>query len=239
MSGILYKNFLAYKLDLIALGIMDLVSVITLLLVTASAPAHSLEGMLTSICPMIYFSMFFMVSIFDHQLFAADEKRTIGSFIISTPLGAKGHVEGKYYTLLIVNIATLVICFLTDTAICLIANSTMHSAGLALMIIFCGNILYTAFANPFYLRFGIQLGNSVKFGSLGILFVIGFIYFLFGDISFILESENLGEVITEFLLSGNMVLILSVFPALSILLYWVSCKISVPLYVKGVEAYEQ
>ncbi|MBQ8826410.1 MAG: ABC-2 transporter permease [Oscillospiraceae bacterium] len=172
MSGILYKNFLAYKLDLIALGAMDAICVVTILLATASAPAHSLEGMLTGVCPMIYFSMFFMVSIFDHQLFAADEKRTIGSFIISTPLGAKGHVEGKYYTLLIVNIATLVICFLTDTIICLIVDSTIYSMGAVLMIIFCINILYTAFGNPFYLRFGMQLGNSVKFGSIGVLFLI-------------------------------------------------------------------
>ncbi len=239
MSGILYKNFLAYKLDLIVLGAMDLISIIAILLVIASAPAHSLEGTLMGVCPMIYFSMFLMVSIFDHQLFAADEKRTIGSFLISTPLGAKGHVEGKYYTLLIINIATLVICFLTDTIICLIVDSTMYSLGSVLMLLFCGNILYTAFANPFYLRFGIQLGNSVKFGALGVLFVIAGIYLLFGDISFILESENLGEVIVEFLSSGTMLIILSIFPALSIFLYWVSCKISIPLYKKGVEAYER
>lgn len=239
MSGILYKNFLAYKLDLLVLGIMDLVCIFTLMFANASAPAHSQEGMLMGVCPVIYFFMFFMVGIFDHQLFAADEKRTIGSFIISNPLGAKGHVEGKYYTLLIVNIATLVICFLADTIICLIADSTMYSMGTALMIIFCMNILYSAFGNPFYLRFGIKLGNSVKFGSLGVLFVIGLIYFLFGDISFILESENLGEAIMEFLSGGTMMLILSVFPAVSILLYWVSCKISIPLYKKGVEAYEQ
>lgn len=239
MSGILYKNFLAYKLDLIVLGAMDAISIITILLATASAPAQSLEVMLTGICPMIYFAMFFMVSIFDHQLFAADEKRTIGSFNISCPAGAKGHVEGKYYTLLIVNIATLVICFLTDTVICLIADSTMYSMGSVLMIIFCGNILYTAFANPFYLRFGIVLGNSVKFGSLGVLFVIGLIYFLFGDISFILESENLMETVMTLLSGDTAMIILSIFPAVSILLYWVSCKISVPLYKKGVEAYEQ
>lgn len=239
MSGILYKNFLAYKLDLIALGAMDAICVVTILLATASAPAHSLEGMLTSVCPMIYFSMFFMVSIFDHQLFAADEKRTIGSFIISTPLGAKGHVEGKYYTLLIVNIATLVICFLTDTIICLIVDSTIYSMGAVLMIIFCINILYTAFGNPFYLRFGITLGNSVKFGSIGVLFLIGLIYFLFGDISFILESEDLMEAVMTLLSSDTAMVILSIFPAVSILLYWFSCKISVPLYKKGVEAYEQ
>ena len=239
MSGILYKNFLAYKLDLIALSIMDLICIFAVIFATASAPVHQQEGILIGICPVIYFFMFFMVSIFDHQLFATDEKRTIGSFIISCPSGAKGHVEGKYYALLIVNIATLVICFLTDTVICLIADSTMYSMGSALIIIFCGNIIYTAFANPFYLRFGIILGNTVKFGSLGVLFVIGFIYFLFGDISFILESENLSETVMT-LLSGDVaMIILSIFPAVSILLYWISCKISVTLYKKGVEAYEQ
>lgn len=239
MSGILYKNFLAYKLDLIALGAMDLISIIATLLAVALAPAHGQEGVATGVCPMIYFSMFFMVSIFDHQLFAVDEKRTIGSFNISCPSGAKGHVEGKYYTLLIVNIATLVICFLTDTVVCLIADSTMYSMGSALIIIFCGNILYTAFANPFYLRFGIILGNTVKFGSLGVLFVIGFIYFLFGDISFILESENLSETVMTLLSGDAAMIILSIFPVVSILLYWISCKISVTLYKKGVEAYEQ
>lgn len=239
MSGIIYKNFLAYKLDLIALGVMDTISILALILATASAPAHNLEGILTGVCPLIYFFMFFMVSIFDHQLFAVDEKRTIGSFNISCPLGAKGHVEGKYYTLLIVNIATLVICFLTDTVICLIADSTMYSAGSILMLLFCGNILYNAFGNPFYLRFGIQLGNNVKFGSIGVLVTVGIIYFLFGDISFILESENLLETVMTLLSSDTAMIIMSIFPAVSILLYYVSCKISVPLYKKGVEAYEQ
>ena len=239
MSGILYKNFLAYKLDLIALGIMDAICIFTIIFATASAPPHQQEGILIGICPMVYFFMFFMVSIFDHQLFAADEKRTIGSFIISNPQGAKGHVEGKYYTLLIVNIATLVICFLTDTIICLIVDSVMYTMSSALTIIFCLNILYSAFGNPFYLRFGIMLGNTVKFGSLGILIFIGIIYFLFGDISFILESENLAETILAFLSSETMLVILSAFPAVCILLYWVSCKISIPLYKKGVEAYEQ
>lgn len=239
MSGILYKNFLAYKHDLIALGVMDAISVAVLLFCVASAPAHTLESTLINVCPMVYFFMFFIVSIFDHQLFAADEKRTIGSFIISNPLGAKGHVEGKYYAILIVNIATLVICFLTDAIICLIADSVMYSMGSVLMIIFCGNILYSAFGNPFYLRFGITLGNSVKFGSLGVLFTIGLIYILFGDISFLLESENLMEAVMSLLSGDGMLIALSVFPAVSILLYWASCKISVPLYKKGVEAYEQ
>lgn len=239
MSGIIYKNLLSYKLDLIALGIMHLICIFSVIFATASAPEHSREGMLMGICPMIYFFMFFMVSIFDHQLFAADEKRTIGNFFISTPLGAKGHVEGKYYTILIVNIVTLVICFLTDTIICLIVNSVMYSVGPALMMIFCINIIYSAFSTPFYLRFGKQFGNNVKFGSIGVLFAIGIIYFLFGDISFILESDNLMDTISTLLSNDTTMIILSFFPALSILLYWVSCKISIPLYKKGVEDYEQ
>lgn len=239
MSGILYKNFLAYKLDLIALGIIDALCVISILLATSFAPAHSPEVMLTGIYPIIYFFMFFMSNIFDHQLFAADEKRVIGNFVISCPSGAKGHVEGKYYTLLIVNIATLVICFLTDTVIYLIANGTMYSSGSVLMFLFCGNILYTAFGNPFYLRFGIQFGNTVKYGSLGVLLAIGVIYFLFGDISFILESENLMETIMTLICGDAAMIIMSIFLVVSILLYWVSCKISIPLYKKGVEAYEQ
>lgn len=239
MIGILYKNFLAYRHDLIALGIMDTLCVITVLCAAAFAPEHSPEVMLTGICTMIYFFMFFITNIFNHQLFAADEKRAIGNFVISCPSGAKGHVEGKYYTLLIVNIATLVICFLTDTVIYLIANSTMYSSGSVLMFLFSGNILYTAFGNPFYLRFGIQLGNTVKLTSLGVLFAIGFIYFLFGDISFILESENLMETIMTLISGDAAMIIMSILLSVSILLYWVSCKISIPLYKKGVEAYEQ
>lgn len=239
MIGILYKNFLAYRHDLIVLGIMDTLCVITVLSAAAFAPDHNPEVMLTGICTMIYFFMFFMTNIFNHQLFASDEKRAIGNFVISCPSGAKGHVKGKYYTLLIVNLATLAICFLTDMVTCLIANSTMHASASVLMLLFGSNILYAAFCNPFYLRFGIQLGNTVKLSSLGVLFAIGFIYFLFGDISFFLESENLMETVVT-LISGNAaMLITSILLSVSILLYWVSCKISIPLYKKGVEAYEQ
>lgn len=238
MGGIIYKNLCIYKLDLIVLAFMGLITSLTILLSAGSVPEYERESMLMGMYPVLYFFVFFMSTLFEHQIFLADENRTINSFIISTPFGAKGHVEGKYYTILIVNIMMLVWCFITDTIVCLIVNTNAYSMGIVLMLLFCWNLLCSAFSNPFYLRFGTTYGNAARFGALGVIVVVIGVYFLFGDISFLFGDDPLAAIM-EFLTGETMILILSLFPAVSVLLYYISCKISVPLYRKGVEEYEQ
>ena len=66
------------------------------------------------------------------------------------------------------------------------------------------------------------------------------LYFLFGDISWLIEMED--DPVTAFmtwLQSGDIVFWLGLFPFVAVAAYYLSCKISVRLFRKGAENYEQ
>lgn len=235
MRGLLYKNFLLYRVDLIVIGcIQFIVSVTAILLAAGNFPPE--EKLFFSMA--LYFCVFLTSGLFEQQLFAPDETRVTSSFIISAPGGAKGHVESKYYTILIINLLILACCFLTDAAACVISGTNAYSVGAMCMLFFCINLIFSAFSTPFYIRFGSVYGNGAKFGTIGVLVLVVGIYALFGDISFLLGDDPL-SAITEFVTSGNALLVLSLFPAASVLLYYASYRLSLKLYRKGAESYEQ
>lgn len=236
MKGNLYKNFHMYKLSLITLGAFYLLCSAVILTVGIITAESQIEDLL-SIVSLIYYFLFLIATILEQMLFVPDEKQIIGSFIISNPSGAKGHVGGKYYTILIMDLCLVAACVITDTLFCLVTDNMQYSMSVIIMLFFCFNMFCSAFSNPFYLRFGANYGNAIKFGLFSTILVVVGIYLLFGDLSFL--GENPMELIKKFMASGNMVLILSFIPPFSILLYYISYKISVPLYRKGVEVYEQ
>ena len=236
MRGTLYKNLFQYRLELIIFGIFQLISSVALITFAAGCKDYEVDNV-PFLSVIICWCMFFMSTIFEHQLFMCDENRTISSFIISTPNGAKGHVAGKYYTILLVNIAILVWYFWTDVIVCVVLGTTVYSMGAVLVILFSFNLIYSAYSNPFYLRFGVTFGNNMKFGVLGVaIFLIG-LYLLFGDISFLLGDDPVKKI-TEFLTGGMPMLILSLVPPFSVVLYYLSYRLSVAMYRKGVESYE-
>ena len=73
---------------------------------------------------------------------------------------------------------------------------------------------------------------------MGVLGLVVVIYALFGDITFLFGDDPVAAI-TEFLTSGNALLVLSLIPAASVLLYYISYLISLKLYRKGAENYEQ
>lgn len=235
MRGLLYKNFLLYRIDLIVIGCIQLIASAAAILVAVDNFSPE-ETMFLSM--VIYFCVFIISGLFEQQMFAPDEKQAVCSFIISAPGGARGHVQSKYYTILIVNLLILFCCFMTDTAVCGISGTTAYSTGSLCMLFFCISLIFSAFSAPFYIRFGSVYGNGVKFGALGVVVLIVGIYGLFGDISF-LFGNDLRAAIMEFFSSGNALLILSLFPAASLLIFYASYRVSLKLYGKGAASYVQ
>ncbi|MGN0687835.1 MAG: ABC-2 transporter permease [Oscillospiraceae bacterium] len=239
MRGLLYKNYLLYRADLIVIGCFMLIGSATLLINAALVSSENIAVMQTMIISFVMcFAIFLLTNMLEAQLFAPDEKHAVKNFIISAPCGAKGHIESKYYTILIVDMLVLVCCFLTDAAVCVIRGTTECSVCMACMFFFCGNLMLSAFSNPFYVRLGTTYGNSARFGAFGVLVFGVVIYGLFGDISFLFVDYPMAAII-QFITSGNTVLVLSLFPAASVLLYYASYRLSLKLYRKGAESYEQ
>lgn len=236
MRGLLYKNFFLYRICIVVIGCFQAVVSAMVLIITA-ADLYGPEE-ITGYSMGLYFLVFLLSGLLEQQIFTADEKRTVSSFIISVPGGAKGHIQSKYYTILIIDLMILNCCFMTDAAACAVSGTTIYSIGVLCMLFFCINLLFSAFSTPFYIRFGSVYGNGIKSGTLGVVILIAGIYALFGDISFLLGDDPLTAV-AEFFSSGNALLILSLFPLVSVLLYYASYRLSLVMYGKGAENYEQ
>lgn len=236
MRGLLYKNFLLYRIGIVVIGYFQAIVSAMVLIMTAADLYGSEERMFFSIG--LYFLVFILAGLLEQQMFAPDEKRTVSCFIISAPGGAREHIQSKYCTILIIDLLILNCCFMTDAAACAVSGTTIYSIGVLCMLFFCINLLFSAFSTPFFIRFGSVLGNGVKYGTIGVVMLIVGIYGLFGDISFLFGDDPLAAV-SKLFSSGNAVLILSLIPAVSMLLYYVSYRFSLAIYKKGAENYEQ
>lgn len=238
MGGLLYKNFFHYRIELIVLGVLQALCSLTVILLacTSNGQINATETMIMN-SALAYGIIFFLTGFFESGLFSHDEKPAAMAFLISTPMGAKHHIQSKYISILLINLAVLFCCFLTDTVAVVIADDVAVSLGSVLLIIFSGNMIIEAFSVPFLVRFGSNHGVGVKGATLGVICAIVGLYVLFGDISMFMEDDFL-ESLARFFTQGNIVLMLGLFPFVSMGLYYLSYRISLLLFRKGAESYD-
>lgn len=228
MKGLLYKDFFLLKNGLLFAAIFQAVISGVCIFIAIPSIGFSTEISILMMAACYYLS-FMILAIINQELFALDENRSWGSFIISTPQTAKGQVASKYYMILIENIILLFCCFLTDVIVTCVAGDVMVTAIIACMFIFCLRILIHAIEIPFLLLFGSRVGGSVKSVLLVLLFFILLCYGLFGDISF-LFGDDPAAAFLAFMNSGNIIWVGAIFPYAAAVLYVLSYHISVRLY---------
>ncbi len=238
MGGLLYKNFFHYRIELIVFAVFQAICTLTVLLLAngTKGDPNAIQEMIIS-GTLTYGCLFFLTGFFESGLFSHDENHTAVSFIISTPKGAKSHIQSKYISILLINLALLICCFLTDTLAVVIADDVAVSLSAVLVIIFSGNMVLEAFSVPFLVRFGSNHGVGVKGATFGVICAILGLYVLFGDISMFMEEDFL-EALAEFFTQGNIILMLGLFPFVSMGLYYLSYRISLLLFRKGAESYD-
>ena len=246
MSGLLYKNFRINKSSMIFTLVTAIACCLTLILMALFG--YTLRGMTPSEeeIPSIltassacYFLAFWLPSMASATLFQADENKTCCAFAMSLPQGAKGHVEAKYYYLLIQALVILFITFIIDSILTGMLGGTVSTTSV-LPLLFSIHIFLAAVEIPFMIRFGADRGLQIKGGVILAVFAAVALYFLFGDISWLIENdEDPMGAFMAWLKSGDIVFWLALFPYISIAAYWLSCKISVKIFRKGAENYEQ
>lgn len=241
MSGLIYRNIYLHRFPLIFIGIFSvLMSVLWIWLVCTSADAAKedpITAMFTVFVGFIIFGLlFFLSNIMNSTIFQADEKGVCCSFAFSTPLGGRGFIESKYYTVLIINVAVLAYCFLIDQVTTAIGSAAV-SLGLPLVLIFSLETLMNAVTMPFMVRFGGDKGANISISSVMVLFAIIFVYFLFGDISFLMSDEPFADFM-NWIMGGDAMLWVGLFPYISVASYYISFRISAKLYQKGAASYE-
>lgn len=243
MKGLLYKDFVLFKKSLVSLGIVLLIIVCFCFFITFLQTGIGItdeDGALSlmALTAIAYFCSFLMLPTLSTQLFTPDEKPASVSFLFSTPPAAKGQIQSKYYFMLIVNLAVLLVCFLTDTVVLLMVGEYATSASLACVIFFCFNLILLAIRIPFSVRYGSSISFEVQIVYIILFGAFFSIYALFGNISFFFQ-ENILKALIDYLQSEKVIFVVSFIPYISVLAYYISYRISLALYRKGVETYEQ
>ena len=241
MSGLLYKNFhinfFSFLFAVILAVICGIVNIVSAALIVPLSSDEQIIILSSILFCSVYF-VFMLVSLIVNTIFQGDENKTCCAFALSVPQGGKGHIEAKYWYILIQFTTVMFIMFISDTIVFGITDR-MVSLTKIIMLLFCIRLFLIAIEIPFLIRFGSQKGNAIK--GLTIIFIIMLImiYFLFGDISWILKGDNPIIALMEWLNNGKQILVISLFNPFSLLVYWLSCRISVRLFKKGAEDYEQ
>lgn len=244
MKGLLYKNFMTCRLALLGmLFILFLVGFWNTLLASIATTGiksgvsdFGISALTATMC-MTYFGVFACICLPVRELFVSDEKTITYSFFFSTPQSAKGLLLSKYYFVLLIDLGLLFGCFLIDIIVMLIMGEYAVSLLTICVILFSTMLVMMAFSIPCSVRFGTKMGQETSVLGLFAFVCILAIYALFGNISFFFE-ENILEALIAYLMSPKVVFILSLLPYVAVLLYYLSYRISLLLYRKGVESYE-
>lgn len=231
MRGLMYKNFLLFRIELVVVGVLQLFISATVLLTTL-AEINTPQGTL-----LLYGCMFLILSFIESGLFAPDESPAARSFLISVPTTAKGHIESKFYFILLLNLAVLICCFLTDTIAFAITADENTMTGVMLVLLLSVSLIMEAFSLPFIAYFGANYGAAVKGSALGVLFLLVMLYALFGDISYFLTNDFM-TALEKLFEDENVLLMLSLLPYAAFGLFYGSCRLSCILYRKGAEHYD-
>ncbi len=203
-------------------------------------PKESITFMIFPI--IIYPLLFYMIGNHQNSIFEPDEHKKWNSFIIASPLGAKGQVLSKYYLVLLIGFTAYLLGFVFDMISSLIIGVYGSASGIYSTLFFM-NIIMRSVEMPFLFRYGSKNAENIRTCMLLMGVMIVSVYLLFGPLpqdfglgkffEYIYQLYN-RETMLPTLVTGVIALI----PYVAIGMYYISYKISVKLYVKGAMEYE-
>ncbi len=238
MLGLLYKEFRLNLFQMmVSIGAITFLSLAMLIGVSGDSSDRELYAILYGfICVAVYI----VAGIFEDGIFAGDERRKWAYYIASTPLEIKGQVGIKYLFTLIFAMFTEAF-IITVNSIVLDFNSNGVDISLVAITFFYIQLFMHAIEFPLIIRFGGKTGGMFKVGVILLIVVAAFAYFLFGDLS---ALKGIAHFINKLINSEvnpmlvNKIILWSSAGMLAVLpLYYLSYRISVKLYLKGVENY--
>lgn len=243
MKGLLYKNFMACRLAITGLGFMIIsygilyYCIADVAVTNARLTGEGTESF-TALSTFIYFLFSMMLLTLYAELFKTDEKTITYSFYFSTPQSAKGLIQSKYYFLLLIDLCVLFASFLMDTLLMLKMGEYAVNNMTTCITFFSSMLMFMSVNIPFLVRYGSKANKEKASLYILIFFSIIAIYGMFGDISFFF-TENKILAIIEYLNSPKMIFLSSLTPYAAVIMYYLSYRISLKLYRKGVEYYDQ
>ncbi len=178
---------------------------------------------------------------FQGSIFLNDEHKKWAYYISSTPYGAVGQVQAKYWVILVTTFATNLLCIFIDSIFGVVHIGT--GSQIFLIYIATAILLFLrAIEIPFIIRYGSKQGIWVKSIFFFVLVFGAIVYALFGDLSYFGSTDDFWEwyfsIINGEGISDGLMLFIGIFPLVTMALFYGSYKLSCRFYLKGAENFE-
>ena len=247
MTGLLYKTIRTNWGKLLAffLGMTVYPAMIALALHTdefSEMEEHTVNNLFLVMFGMGGFIAFLIGGACECAVFRDDERKKWAYFITSTPTGIKGHIGSKYLFTLIWAMLTVTMLILCN-GLAADGNKYAADASVIFIALFYIQLFIRSVEYPLMARFGAKTGNTFKITLLCVL-TLGFvIYLLFGDTSPFENMDNfwgnIDKARNDPETLKKAMLWFSILTAAVIPVYYLSYRLSVRWYLKGVESYEK
>ena len=235
MIGFFYKDLIKSKAMMFAIGIISIIVyfffVFSMFLATEEADNPYIYSVITN------YLTFLLIDWAIQDSYVGETNIIWQSFVMSTPGTMKAQIQSKFCLTIFWNLCMLIFCELENAIVCVLFHDISILLYIVPVLLVCWNMVKAATIFPFIYIFGIKQANSVKTAFFACVFGLIIIYGLFGDISWALEG-NVLENIRTFFLDGNGVWFLRLFPCFSVGLFYVSYRICLLVYRKGLELNE-
>lgn len=234
MPGLLYKELHNNPKKLILI-LTSVISFFTAAIILALKEELSDTSGVLLIFSLLFYVVFLLPSLTGEALFKNDENRTGSAFALSLPQGAKGHIEAKYWYLLIIHLLIYLITALANLVMYIFSKGAVDF-GIYLSTLFVFRLLIAAVETPFLIRFGSSKGPLIKGATVLVIILILYCYFLFRDISWFTGSVDPLNALIKWFGDGKYLPWICMFPFLCFAAYFLSSRISILLFRKGAES---
>jgi len=242
MAGFLYRELRLswYKIILFMCGMM-IYPVLIALLMRNSPDMEGISGNISALVSGVGAVMAFLVGgTFEVTMFKDDERRKWAYYTASTPDGIKRQIGAKYIVTLFFAMATVTMLTLVNS----FAYDGNHDIAIATslyMVLFYVQLFMRSLEYPLIVRFGGKMGNVVKMVLIAAVVLGGAVYLLFGDLSPFADMssfwDRLFEALEDSEAAGKIALGTGIAVVGITVLYYLSYRLSVKWYLKGVDHY--
>ncbi len=243
MLGLIYKDVLVLKKEILLNLIVVILFAIGMdaMITIFAAEADDSGQMLMFLEAIAYLFVFVDLGGLQNNLFESDENTYYSSFVVSTPLGKEGQVLSKYYLMLIISFVGIFFGMVNDLILSMTLGE-LHSGMSIYLTLFFIQIFLRAIDTPFLIRYGQKYGKNIKLIMISVAIFLVIVYGLFGPLP---EGgiQTIIETVANWLygmedMSVLMMGVVAVFPYLAVAVFYISYKVSVKMYLKGVANYE-
>lgn len=249
MAGLIYKEFMVNRKMILSIIAVVVIMSFAIIFMPSSSPVLDGVSIALPFCLFLGIDFVLVGEAVQNGTFDADERKKWADYIISSPMTDKGQVFSKYCFSMVCSAVLILWSIFLDAVINAVYNVTISGiTQMAIVIFFSLTTLARSIEFPFYIRFGKKYGDKLRsFLGMFLLF-IAIVYMLFGDLS-IFALDKLKEFFTfllfpspeaEMPVAAQILMgVIYLLPAVSMIAYYVSYRISVKLYKKGAECFDK